>query len=68
MRKSDGSFTYFVPDVAYHLAKVERGSRKVINIQGTDHHGTIARVRAACRPRPSASRRYPDYVLHTMVT
>jgi arginyl-tRNA synthetase len=46
MRKSDGSFTYFVPDVAYHLTKWERGFTKVINIQGTDHHGTIARVRA----------------------
>ena len=46
MRKSDGSYTYFVPDVAYHLAKFERGFAKAINIQGTDHHGTIARVRA----------------------
>ena len=46
MRKSDGSYTYFVPDVAYHLAKFERGFTKAINIQGTDHHGTIARVRA----------------------
>jgi arginyl-tRNA synthetase len=46
MRKSDGTYTYFVPDVAYHLAKFERGFAKAINIQGTDHHGTIARVRA----------------------
>ena len=46
MRKSDGTYTYFVPDVAYHIAKVERGFTKVVNIQGTDHHGTIARVRA----------------------
>ena len=46
MRKSDGSYTYFVPDVAYHIAKWERGFHKVVNIQGTDHHGTIARVRA----------------------
>ena len=46
MRKSDGSYTYFVPDVAYHLDKFERGFTKAINIQGTDHHGTIARVRA----------------------
>ena len=46
MRKSDGSYTYFVPDVAYHLAKFERGFTTAINIQGTDHHGTIARVRA----------------------
>jgi arginyl-tRNA synthetase len=46
MRKGDGSYTYFVPDVAYHIAKWERGFTKVVNIQGTDHHGTIARVRA----------------------
>src|SRR5262249_24865039 len=43
MRKSDGTFTYFVPDVAYHVTKWERGFRKAINVQGTDHHGTIAR-------------------------
>jgi arginyl-tRNA synthetase len=46
MRKSDGTYTYFVPDVAYHIAKWERGYERAINIQGTDHHGTIARVRA----------------------
>jgi arginyl-tRNA synthetase len=72
MRKGDGSYTYFVPDVAYHLAKWERGFTKVVNIQGTDHHGTIARVRAGLQ---AASEHlhlgipvgYPDYVLHTMV-
>ena len=72
MRKSDGSYTYFVPDVAYHLAKWQRGFSKVINIQGTDHHGTIARVRAGVQ---AASKQqglqipvgYPDYLLHTMV-
>jgi arginyl-tRNA synthetase len=72
MRKSDGGYTYFVPDVAYHLAKWERGFTKVVNIQGTDHHGTIARVRAGLQ---AVSRHtglgipqgYPDYVLHTMV-
>ena len=72
MRKSDGSYTYFVPDVAYHLAKWRRGFSKVINIQGTDHHGTIARVRAGVQ---AASKQqglqipvgYPDYLLHTMV-
>ena len=68
MRKSDGSYTYFVPDVAYHIAKWERGFHKVVNIQGTDHHGTIARVRAGLQAAgegiPSG---YPDYVLHTMV-
>ena len=68
MRKGDGSYTYFVPDVAYHISKWERGFSKVINIQGTDHHGTIARVRAGLQAAgvgiPAG---YPDYVLHTMV-
>lgn len=68
MRKSDGSFTYFVPDVAYHIAKWERGFTKVINIQGTDHHGTIARVRAGLQAaNVGIPPGYPDYVLHTMV-
>jgi arginyl-tRNA synthetase len=68
MRKSDGSFTYFVPDVAYHIAKWERGFTKVINIQGTDHHGTIARVRAGLQAADvGIPVGYPDYVLHTMV-
>jgi arginyl-tRNA synthetase len=69
MRKSDGSYTYFVPDVAYHLVKFERGFPKAVNIQGGDHHGTIARVRAGLQAAgmgvPSG---YPDYVLHKMVT
>ena len=72
MRKSDGSYTYFVPDVAYHLAKWERGFTKVINIQGTDHHGTIARVRAGLQAASVEQglhipKGYPDYLLHTMV-
>jgi arginyl-tRNA synthetase len=68
MRKSDGSFTYFVPDVAYHITKWERGFHKVINIQGTDHHGTIARVRAGLQAADvGIPAGYPDYVLHTMV-
>jgi len=68
MRKSDGSFTYFVPDVAYHISKWERGFTKVINIQGTDHHGTIARVRAGLQAaNVGIPQGYPDYVLHTMV-
>jgi arginyl-tRNA synthetase len=68
MRKGDGSFTYFVPDVAYHIAKWERGFTKVINIQGTDHHGTIARVRAGLQAADvGIPQGYPDYVLHTMV-
>jgi arginyl-tRNA synthetase len=49
VRKSDGSYTYFVPDVAYHVTKWERGFRRVINVQGTDHHSTVIRVRAGCR-------------------
>ncbi|MGI4777951.1 MAG: arginine--tRNA ligase [Janthinobacterium lividum] len=68
MRKQDGTFTYFVPDVAYHIAKWERGFQRVVNIQGTDHHGTIARVRAGLQAAgvgiPAG---FPDYVLHTMV-
>jgi len=68
MRKSDGSYTYFVPDVAYHVTKWERGFDKVVNIQGTDHHGTIARVRAGLQAAGvGIPQGYPDYVLHTMV-
>ncbi|WHZ10156.1 MAG: Arginyl-tRNA synthetase [Burkholderiaceae bacterium] len=68
MRKSDGSYTYFVPDVAYHIAKWERGFRRAVNIQGTDHHGTIARVRAGLQAAGvGIPPGYPDYVLHTMV-
>jgi arginyl-tRNA synthetase len=68
MRKQDGTFTYFVPDVAYHIAKWERGYTKVVNIQGTDHHGTIARVRAGLQAADvGIPQGYPDYVLHTMV-
>ena len=68
MKKGDGTYTYFVPDVAYHISKWERGFVKVVNIQGTDHHVTIARVRAGLQAAgvgiPAG---YPDYVLHTMV-
>src|SRR3989344_4020125 len=68
MRKQDGTYTYFVPDVAYHIAKWERGFTKVVNIQGTDHHGTIARVRAGLQAADvGIPQGYPDYVLHTMV-
>ena len=68
MRKQDGSYTYFVPDVAYHISKWERGFQKVINIQGTDHHGTIARVRAGLQAaNVGIPQGFPDYVLHTMV-
>ncbi|HPO20154.1 MAG TPA: arginine--tRNA ligase, partial [Rubrivivax sp.] len=69
MRKSDGSWTYFVPDVAYHIHKFERGFAKVINVQGSDHHGTVARVRAGLQAAglgiPAG---FPDYLLHKMVT
>jgi arginyl-tRNA synthetase len=69
MRKSDGTFTYFVPDVAYHVAKWQRGFTKVINVQGSDHHGTIARVRAGLQGLGiGIPKGYPDYVLHKMVT
>ena len=68
MRKQDGTYTYFVPDVAYHIAKWERGFAKVVNVQGTDHHGTIARVRAGLQAADvGIPEGYPDYVLHTMV-
>jgi arginyl-tRNA synthetase len=68
MRKGDGTYTYFVPDVAYHVSKWERGFTKVVNIQGTDHHGTIARVRAGLQAlNAGIPQGYPDYVLHTMV-
>jgi arginyl-tRNA synthetase len=68
MRKSDGTYTYFVPDVAYHITKWERGFAKVVNIQGSDHHGTIARVRAGLQAAGvGIPEGYPDYVLHTMV-
>jgi arginyl-tRNA synthetase len=72
MRKSDGSYTYFVPDVAYHLTKFERGYAKVINVQGADHYGTVARVRAGLRAAArshgaSIPAGYPDYLLHKMV-
>ena len=68
MKKRDGSYTYFVPDVAYHISKWERGYTKVVNIQGSDHHGTIARVRAGLQAaNVGIPAGYPDYVLHTMV-
>jgi len=68
MRKGDGTYTYFVPDVAYHITKWERGFSRVVNIQGTDHHGTIARVRAGLQAaNVGIPEGYPDYVLHTMV-
>jgi len=68
IRKSDGTYTYFVPDVAYHLAKWRRGFAKVINVQGTDHMGTKARVRAGLQAlNVGVPPGYPDYVMHSMV-
>ena len=72
MRKSDGHFTYFVPDVAYHLKKFERGFVKAINIQGSDHHGTVARVRIGVQVAGKVLNLdlpevFPDYVLHKML-
>jgi len=68
VRKSDGSYTYFVPDVAYHVTKWQRGFAKVIDVQGTDHHSTVTRVRAGLQALgmgiPAG---YPDYVLHSLV-
>ncbi|VGO09658.1 Arginyl-tRNA synthetase [plant metagenome] len=68
MRKSEGGYTYFVPDVAYHVAKWERGFHHAINIQGSDHHGTVARVRAGLQALDlGIPKDYPSYVLHKMV-
>ena len=68
MRKSEGGYTYFVPDIAYHVVKWERGFVKAINVQGSDHHGTIARVRAGLQAvQMQVPQGYPDYVLHKMV-
>ena len=69
MRKTDGGYTYFVPDVAYHLNKWQRGFKKVINEQGADHHSTITRVRAGLQAlQENIPKGWPDYVLHQMVT
>ena len=69
MRKSDGTYTYFVPDVAYHVTKWDRGFNHAINVQGADHHSTTTRVRAGLQALGiGISPGYPDYVLHQMVT
>jgi arginyl-tRNA synthetase len=68
VRKSDGSYTYFVPDVAYHVTKWQRGFRRVTNVQGTDHHSTVTRVRAGLQALAlGIPPGYPDYVLHSLV-
>ena len=69
MRKSDGSYTYFVPDVAYHLSKWERGYERAITELGADHHGSLARVRAGLQALDAGiPQGWPEYVLHQMVT
>ena len=69
MRKSDGTYTYFVPDVAYHVTKWKRGFHRAIDVQGADHHSTVTRVRAGLQAlEMGMSPEYPEYVLHQMVT
>ena len=69
MRKSDGTYTYFVPDVAYHLSKWERGYERAITELGADHHGSLARVKAGLQALDAGiPQGYPEYVLHQMVT
>jgi arginyl-tRNA synthetase len=69
MRKSDGSFTYFLPDVAYHLSKWQRGYERAITELGADHHGSLARVIAGLQALDAGiPKNYPEYVLHQMVT
>ncbi|HKG94680.1 MAG TPA: arginine--tRNA ligase [Gemmatimonadaceae bacterium] len=69
MRKRDGSYTYFVPDVAYHVTKWRRGFRRAIDVQGSDHHSTVTRVRAGLQALGiGIPEGYPEYVLHQMVT
>ncbi|HCU12745.1 MAG TPA: arginine--tRNA ligase [Gemmatimonadetes bacterium] len=69
MRKSDGTYTYFLPDIAYHVTKWKRGFRRAIDVQGADHHSTVTRVRAGLQALDmGVSEKYPEYVLHQMVT
>jgi arginyl-tRNA synthetase len=69
MRKSDGTYTYFLPDVAYHLSKWQRGYERAITELGADHHGTLARVRAGLQALDCGiPQGWPEYVLHQMVT
>ncbi|WP_158881278.1 arginine--tRNA ligase [Rhodanobacter sp. L36] len=69
MRKSDGTYTYFVPDVAYHLSKWQRGYKRAATVLGSDHHGTLARVKAGLQALDAGiPKAWPDYVLHQMIT
>ena len=68
VRKSDGGYTYFVPDVAYHLTKWQRGFKRVVDVQGTDHHSTVTRVRVGLQALGAGvPKGWPDYVLHSIV-
>jgi arginyl-tRNA synthetase len=69
MRKRDGTYTYFLPDVAYHVTKWQRGFHRAIDVQGADHHSTTTRVRAGLQALDMGiAPEYPEYVLHQMVT
>ena len=69
MRKRDGTYTYFLPDVAYHVTKWQRGFHRAIDVQGADHHSTTTRVRAGLQALAMGiAKQYPEYVLHQMVT
>ena len=69
MRKSDGTYTYFVPDIAYHYSKWTRGYERAITELGADHHGSLMRVKAGLQALDAGiPPGYPDYVLHQMVT
>ena len=69
MRKRDGTYTYFLPDVAYHVTKWKRGFKRAIDVQGADHHSTVTRVRAGLQALDmGVTKNYPEYVLHQMVT
>jgi arginyl-tRNA synthetase len=69
MRKKDGTYTYFLPDVAYHVTKWRRGFKRAIDVQGSDHHSTVTRVRAGLQALElGIPPGYPEYVLHQMVT
>ena len=69
MRKSDGTYTYFVPDVAYHLSKWQRGYENAVTVLGADHHGTLARVKAGLQALDAGiPKDWPHYVLYQMIT
>jgi len=69
MRKSDGTYTYFVPDIAYHRSKWQRGYERAITELGADHHGSLKRVLAGLQALDTGiPQGWPEYVLHQMVT